>query len=87
MFSQPKLLVARTKRWAEAKVLADCLTVKVSLYDSSILRTVRLRVCFIAGRQALPLPERPFEITFATESTRLLLPPAIRVMEYRRRDV
>ncbi|GAA5947145.1 hypothetical protein JCM3765_002176 [Sporobolomyces pararoseus] len=30
MFSQPNLLVARTKRWAEAKVLADCLTVKVA---------------------------------------------------------
>ncbi|BGP36865.1 hypothetical protein JCM10449v2_000767 [Rhodotorula kratochvilovae] len=30
MFAQPDLLVARTKRWAEAKVLADCLSVKVS---------------------------------------------------------
>ncbi|GAA5896567.1 uncharacterized protein JCM6883_006946 [Sporobolomyces salmoneus] len=30
MFSQPGLLVARTKRWAEAKVLADCLTVKIA---------------------------------------------------------
>ncbi|GAA5993976.1 hypothetical protein JCM5350_003513 [Sporobolomyces pararoseus] len=30
MFSQPNLLVARTKRWAEAKVLADCLTVKIA---------------------------------------------------------
>ena len=29
MFPQPTLLTPRTKRWAEAKVLADCLTVKV----------------------------------------------------------
>ncbi|GAA5922303.1 uncharacterized protein JCM15063_003254 [Sporobolomyces koalae] len=30
MFSQPNLLAARTKRWAEAKVLADCVTVKIA---------------------------------------------------------
>ncbi|GAA6061932.1 hypothetical protein JCM10212_001500 [Sporobolomyces blumeae] len=30
MFAQPNLLVSRTKRWAEAKVLADCLTVKIA---------------------------------------------------------
>ncbi|KAM0752891.1 hypothetical protein T439DRAFT_323501 [Meredithblackwellia eburnea MCA 4105] len=30
MFSTPNLLVVRTKRWAEAKVLADCLTVKIA---------------------------------------------------------
>lgn len=29
MFATPALLTPRTKRWAEAKVLADCLTVKV----------------------------------------------------------
>ncbi|GAA5977298.1 hypothetical protein JCM11641_000058 [Rhodosporidiobolus odoratus] len=30
MFAQPGLLPQRTKRWAEAKVLADCVSVKVS---------------------------------------------------------
>lgn len=30
MFGNSALLVPRTKRWAEAKVLADCLTLKVS---------------------------------------------------------
>ncbi|GAA6055585.1 hypothetical protein JCM3770_002500 [Rhodotorula araucariae] len=30
MFAQQDLLVARTKRWAEAKVLADCVSTKVS---------------------------------------------------------
>ncbi|GAA5919086.1 hypothetical protein JCM1841_003742 [Sporobolomyces salmonicolor] len=30
MFAQPDLLVPRTKRWAEGKVLADCLTVKIA---------------------------------------------------------
>lgn len=29
MFAHQALLAPRTKRWAEAKVLADCLTVKV----------------------------------------------------------
>ncbi|GJN91753.1 hypothetical protein Rhopal_004776-T1 [Rhodotorula paludigena] len=29
MFGQPELLVARTKRWAEAKVLADCVSIKI----------------------------------------------------------
>jgi hypothetical protein len=29
MFASSALLAPRTKRWAEAKVLADCLTVKV----------------------------------------------------------
>lgn len=31
MFPQTTLLQPRTKRWAEAKVLADCLSAKVSL--------------------------------------------------------
>ncbi|GAA5897386.1 hypothetical protein JCM8208_003259 [Rhodotorula glutinis] len=30
LFAQPDLLGARTKRWAEAKVLADCVSIKVS---------------------------------------------------------
>ncbi|GAA6036838.1 hypothetical protein JCM8097_006306 [Rhodosporidiobolus ruineniae] len=29
MFAQPGLLAPRTKRWAEAKVLADCLSIKI----------------------------------------------------------
>ncbi|GAA6001644.1 hypothetical protein JCM10207_002245 [Rhodosporidiobolus poonsookiae] len=29
-FSQPNLLAPRTKRWAEAKVLADCVSIKIS---------------------------------------------------------
>ncbi|GAA5871782.1 hypothetical protein JCM3774_000298 [Rhodotorula dairenensis] len=32
MFSQPGLLPPRTKRWAEAKVLADCVSCKISKY-------------------------------------------------------
>lgn len=34
MFSNSNLLTPRTKRWAEAKVLADCLTVKARPYPS-----------------------------------------------------
>ncbi|GAA5914419.1 hypothetical protein JCM6882_008227 [Rhodosporidiobolus microsporus] len=32
MFAQPGLLAPRTKRWAEAKVLADCVSIKISKF-------------------------------------------------------
>lgn len=40
MFSSTSLLTPRTKRWAEAKVLADCLTVKVCPSHPSVLRSL-----------------------------------------------
>lgn len=35
MFAITTMLTPRTKRWAEAKVLADCLTVKVRYFTTA----------------------------------------------------
>lgn len=40
MFSSP-LLIPRTKRWAEAKVLADCLAIKIAKMNLYLNETNR----------------------------------------------
>lgn len=54
-FSHPELLVPRTKRWAEAKVLADCISFKVST-RFCLTQFRRIDIPSSPDQQALPLP-------------------------------
>jgi len=53
MFGSTAILPPRTKRWAEAKVLADCIDIKVSM----LARRLRFPVCahLCLDHKALPV--------------------------------
>lgn len=57
MFSSSALLAPRTKRWAEAKVLADCLTVKVRSILVLIAQDELIRCLFKVCKMYLYLNE------------------------------
>ena len=54
MFSSTAILPPRTKRWAEAKVLADCVSLKVNLPNSLVaLKLIHFRD---SDMQAISVP-------------------------------
>lgn len=85
MFAQSTLLAPRTKRWAEAKVLADCLTVKVRIapyqYSSFGIDGPR------ADLEILPLSQRVFESGRSALSPHCSLPENERNVGDRRGDI
>jgi hypothetical protein len=72
MFSSTQTLPPRTKRWAEAKVLADCVAVRVSCHESKVVEWTllidRSAGCCCTKARRLGSPRR-FSCTSSASAT------------------